>query len=409
MEIQTESTTTTKNAQKQQQTNIFTGRSWTTNHFVPLLRQQSTDAVIPPTNRPPTSKNTTMAKPPVPPTANVSMYFDEDNSFTEQSESRYSDTTKRELIDPPATNVSMNIVADESVKHVEESESSVEDFTTTELPVPPTAKPLRQGRWLSKEELYQLVIEPNEVVEVVPPGDKSNCYLSVDNERNMKRLSASTTKKCDFFDDCGTWDREKGNTVKTTYVVTDDSLRHVELKNNLYSTKMRQQKKVVWVPLDPKPESQNVVTISRYYATSKTDPSFEKRVSYFVWKTDTSLGNVAVYEYRGIQPKRDDPHGNAKTNEGFVRTNPKTFDQIQAKIKTNKQPREIFAGLKKNDSLTCVIPGGKSRRPVFSQRGSLNGLGCFRVLSSMSQCSKHCTFGSRCVLCGSRKFKMSLK
>ena len=248
----------------------------------------------------------------------------------------------------------MNIVADESIKHVEESESSVEDFTTTELPVPPTAKPLRQGRWLSKEELYQLVIEPNEVVEVVPPGDKSNCYLSVDNERNMKRLSASTTKKCDFFDDCGTWDREKGNTVKTTYVVTDDSLRHVELKNNLYSTKMRQQKKVVWVPLDPQPESQNVVTISRYYATSKTDPSFEKRVSYFVRKTDTSLGNVAVYEYRGIQPKRNDPHGNAKTNEGFVRTNPKTFDQIQAKIKTNKKPREIFAELKQNDSLTCA-------------------------------------------------------
>ena len=69
----------------------------------------------------------------------------------------------------------------------------------------------------------------------------------------MKRLSTSTTKKCDFFDVCGTWDHKKGNTVKTTYVVTDGSLRNVELKNDMYSTKMRQQKKVVWVPLGPQP------------------------------------------------------------------------------------------------------------------------------------------------------------
>ena len=38
---------------------------------------------------------------------------------------------------------------------------------------------------------------------------------------------------------------------------------------------MRRQK-VIWVPLDPQPEDQNVVTINPYYATSKTAPTFEK-------------------------------------------------------------------------------------------------------------------------------------
>ena len=117
-------------------------------------------------------------------------------------------------------------------------------------------------------------MQHSEVNPDVPP----NCYLLVDNERNMKRFATGNNKKCDFYDDCGTWDHEKGNTVKTTYVVTDGSLRHVELKNKQYSTKMRRPKKVIWVPLDPQPEDQNVVTISRYYAISKIDPTFEKRV-----------------------------------------------------------------------------------------------------------------------------------
>ena len=99
---------------------------------------------------------------------------------------------------------------------------------------------------------------------------------------------------------------------------------------------------------------ENVVTISRYYATCKSDPTFEKKVSYFVRKTDVSMGNIAVFEYKGKQPRVNIPHGNAKSKEEFVRTNPKAFDKIQLKIKkNNQQPREIFADLKQDDSLTC--------------------------------------------------------
>ena len=215
------------------------------------------------------------------------------------------------------------------------------------LPVPASVKQLRQGRWHTAEELYNLITQPTEVNSDVPPGDKSNCYLLVNNERNMNRISSGKNKKCDFYDDCGAWDHSKGNTCKATYVVEDSSLRHVELKNNQYCTKVRRQKKVVWVPLDPQPSDENIVTVSRYYATHGTDPSFEKKVSYFVRKTDRSLGNIAVYEYKGTQPRTTQPHGNAKSNEEYIRTNPKTFDKIQEKIKQKELPRDIYADLKK--------------------------------------------------------------
>lgn len=83
-------------------------------------------------------------------------------------------------------------------------------------PVPASVKQLRQGRWHTAEELYNLITHPMEVNTDVPPGDKSNCYLLVNNERNMNRISSGKNKKCDFYDDCGAWDHTKGNTCKTT-------------------------------------------------------------------------------------------------------------------------------------------------------------------------------------------------
>ena len=148
------------------------------------------------------------------------------------------------------------------------------------IPVPSTAKPLPQGRWLTKDELYDKIINPVDVNEDVPPGDKTNSYLLVNTERNMSKLASGNNKKCDFYDDCGVWDYKKGNTCKTTYVVTNGYLRHVELKNNMYSTKVRRQGNVHWIPIEPQPASEDVVTISRYYATYKTDPSFEKKVIF---------------------------------------------------------------------------------------------------------------------------------
>ena len=117
-----------------------------------------------------------LTKLPVTPNADISMYSDEDGSFTETtSASHYADATKTASHVSPTANVSMNIDVDESA--VEESESSYNDINTTQLPVASTAKPLSHGRWHSADELYQLIVEAKEVIGDVPPGDKSNSYL----------------------------------------------------------------------------------------------------------------------------------------------------------------------------------------------------------------------------------------
>ena len=136
--------------------------------------------------------------------------------------------------------------------------------STEDIPVPLTAKRLHQGKWHTADDLYHIITNSKDVNEDVPPVDKSKCYLLVNNQRNMSRLASGNNKKCDFYDDCGTWDHSKGNTCKTTFVETDGSLRHVELKKNFYSTKVRCQGKVHWVPFEPQSEDENVLSCTYF-------------------------------------------------------------------------------------------------------------------------------------------------
>ena len=138
--------------------------------------------------------------------------------------------------------------------------------------------------------------------------------MFVDNSRNVPRIQ---NKKCDFFDDCGVWISAKGNTVKAHYLIDNDFLTYVELKDGKYC--IRRRKKGCpssWEPLDPQQDEANVLIISRYYATLKDDPNFKKRVSYFMKGNDTSLTKVALFEYQGKQPIETGSHGNAQSNTG---------------------------------------------------------------------------------------------
>ena len=194
---------------------------------------------------------------------------------------------------------------------------------------------------------------PYAVQEDVPPGDKSNCYLLVDNTRNISKL-LPTKNKGDFYDNCGTWIQKKVDQQKTVFIESNGMLRHIEKKGDNYCYKIREKKVVKWIPFDPQPDDSQIVTLSRYYARNKTNPDFHKRVSFFKRNTDASLGNVALYEYRGSQIVKPLPHGNNKNLESqYVRTNPKTMDKIKDKAPTSL-PREVFAELKKNDSMTCA-------------------------------------------------------
>ena len=77
-----------------------------------------------------------------------------------------------------------------------------------DIPVPLTAKSLLQGKWHRIDELFHIITNPKDVNEDVPPGDKSSCFLLINNQRNMSRHASGNNKKFDFYDECGTWDRE---------------------------------------------------------------------------------------------------------------------------------------------------------------------------------------------------------
>ena len=74
------------------------------------------------------------------------------------------------------------------------------------------------------------------------------------------------------------------------------------------ATKRERKKQVKWIPFDPQPPESSIVTLSRYYATNKTNPEFQKKVSFFRRNTDATLGNVALYEYQGSQFVKPIPH-----------------------------------------------------------------------------------------------------
>lgn len=234
-----------------------------------------------------------------------------------------------------------------NTNHNSSVDSELYDSTISEksktLPVPENVKPLPQGRWHKAEDIYKLLKEKTYLHSDVPPGNKSDCFMLVENGRNAERVKQN--KKCEFFDDCGVWATQKGNTVKSYYHLVNENLAYCELKKEELCVRKRNNGKTSWVPLDPQPRPENVVVLSRYYATLKADPTFQKRVTFVYKAAKESLSNVALYEYQGIQPNQNK----------FRRTNPKTVDKIKEKVlKFDKIPREIFADIKREDSLNCA-------------------------------------------------------
>ena len=112
----------------------------------------------------------------------------------------------------------------------------VRQISYKDIPVPLTAKSPHQGKWHRVDELYHIITNLKDVNQDVPPGDKSTCFLLINNQRNMSRLASGNNKKYDFYDECCTWDHSKENTCKTTYVVTDASLSTLnKCKNTMQS------------------------------------------------------------------------------------------------------------------------------------------------------------------------------
>lgn len=99
-----------------------------------------------------------------------------------------------------------NMIADDTVDNdmvtdSTELKDSTEMETSQTIPVPENTNPLPNGRWHKAEDIYKLIKEKRYVHSEVPPGNKSNCYMLVDNKRNVERVNRN--KKSEFYDDCG--------------------------------------------------------------------------------------------------------------------------------------------------------------------------------------------------------------
>ncbi|KAL3837129.1 hypothetical protein ACJMK2_022510 [Sinanodonta woodiana] len=97
-------------------------------------------------------------------------------------------------------------------------------------------------KWHSSDAAYQLIVKEDSVHTDAPAGDKSNCFLLVENSMNINRIKAG--KKC--------------NTVKSTFVIENGYLRNVEVKNNKCCIKRRIKGQVTWEELNLQPDEENV-------------------------------------------------------------------------------------------------------------------------------------------------------
>lgn len=208
---------------------------------------------------------------------------------------------------------------------------------------------LINGQKLSTEEIFKLVICNTTFLKETPNGKKDNVYFVVDNSKNMQKREHD--KKCQFYDDCGTWDTSRGNCNETNFVYNkiDGSLKYVYKTKDLFCTSKREKGKQQWIPLQIQPVEDDVITMRKYYATLKRDSKYSKLVSWFPKLPDQfrDKNNIAVIQYLGIFPEIGSKHGNSTLiNDEFVRTKPETIDLI-AQESGSINNKKLYAKLSK--------------------------------------------------------------
>ena len=202
-------------------------------------------------------------------------------------------------------------------------------------------KNLPNGNFLDLDQLIDIFSTGNhEILNEIPRCKKENIFFLLDNSENLKRKASS--KRMEFWDNCGTWDSKSSSTKTTYFFYFDDKLTTAIKKQSQFGRIIKKQ----FVPFDPQPLENQLFILKRFYATLKRDKQFKKRISWFEQMpgNEKEFKTLAVVEYLGTFPEDEvSKHGNArKTNQEYVRTSPKTKENILAAVKTNKTAREIF-------------------------------------------------------------------
>ena len=211
--------------------------------------------------------------------------------------------------------------------------------------------PLPQSKFLDIQSIIELMRNPSAVHTEIPTGEKSNVYFVLDNTKNQDLRQ--TGSRSSFTDDCGFWNATTTSSPKTTYLITDNTLKKLFDRQGVYCLEKSVSKTRIYTPLEPQPSSNQLLTIQRYYVTAKCDKIYKKRITWILHSPPSFLSstNLAVVEYQGTFPGLI-PHGsNTTTNTHYTRTTTETMKKITETTKTLK-PRAAYNKLLQECDIT---------------------------------------------------------
>ncbi|GFN97800.1 hypothetical protein PoB_002430600 [Plakobranchus ocellatus] len=219
-------------------------------------------------------------------------------------------------------------------------------FVSTEPDILPGGKSLPLGRFLETEKVIEILKRTpvNDTLSEVPRGKKDDVYFVVQNENNKDRRAQG--KRSQFWDDRGAW--ECNSTSRSYFLQENEKLRSVTYRQTKYCIQVRQNKNYVHVPLNPQPQAEDVLVLSRYYAKHKTGAGYEKRVPFL---HSEKYPAFAVHEFKGCCPELK--------HHAYVRTKPQVIDKIKKEVIV-KKVGEIYS------SNEDVLEGPSNRRQIYN-------------------------------------------
>jgi hypothetical protein len=175
--------------------------------------------------------------------------------------------------------------------------------------------------------------DTTEGIDKVPLGKKENEFFIVNNSENIERRQAG--HKSNFWDDCGSWDRNGGATPITHFVRKNNKTVFTIKRNGVFSCENHIEKKKIFVPSTPQPNPDDIIILHRNYSVLKRDTTYKRRVSWI------NGGTKAVVEYIGKFPVREN-HGNRKKgNRAYIRT-PTEALQKMGEAAMHRNPSNVF-------------------------------------------------------------------
>lgn len=196
---------------------------------------------------------------------------------------------------------------------------------------PATLQPLTNNKFMTIDEAYKAITTPSLTISsAIPIGPKNNVYLL---------LQRTSDNVHEYPDDCGAWGRT-GTTVNSTFIKQNGKLKSVFLKNALYCVEKMIQGQRQYPPIEPQPTEDDIIKSHRYYAKSKVNETYRKRVTIFTKlpKEHAEKQTTALVEYQGELNIERKPHGNNKTtNEPYMRTDPGILREAAKITKQNQQ------------------------------------------------------------------------